>query len=89
VKNHSCHIPLIVITFMGFALLISLTGTIWLVANGKDSAAVMVVSNLCSTALGGLIGVLVQTNRSSKDESQAVTVTNAPGDPVPVIAEDG
>ena len=87
-KDHTCHIPTIVILFLGFGFLGSLAGTIWLVANKAESVAVVTVSGLCGTALGLLGGVLVQTNRAST-EATPVTVTNAASDPVPVISEDG
>jgi hypothetical protein len=90
-KDHNCHIPIIVILFLGSAMLISMIGTIWLVSNGKDPAVVMVVSGLCNAALGFLGGMLSQTTGRATDQHGAtpVTVTNAPGDPVPVTSEDG
>lgn len=76
----TCPIPLLVIILLGVFALVSLLGTIWLIANKADQGSVAVVSGLCGTALGALGTILSRTS----GDTQQVQVVNPPSDPVPV-----
>lgn len=75
----NCHIPGLVVWFLGSFSILGLVGTIYLTANKADASSVAIVSGLCGTAVGAVAGILSQTNRT-----QEVTVTNPPSDPVNV-----
>lgn len=69
-----------VVIVLGLFVLAGLLGTIWLVHGKTPASEVAVVSGLCGTALGGLVGLLAST-RSSPTET---TIVNSADDPVPV-----
>lgn len=56
-------VVLMVVLFLGLTTMIGLVGTIYLIVHGVDNASLLLaVSSPSSTALGGLIALLVSTH---------------------------
>jgi len=79
-------IPLNVVRLLGAFALIGLAGIVAIVFTGRSVPEGLLT--LIASAVGAL-GSILSSTRGATTESQAVTVSNAPGDPVPVTTEDG